>query len=596
MNTAFYDASSIDLNNLPTGWTIARLDDIIVEVKSGKSSGQHSPSPPGIVHLRPMNISSDGAISLAKLKYVQETRVDEFPRLRAGDILFNNTNSAKLVGKTTTIETTEDWSYSNHMTVLRVPSTFCARFLGLQIHYLWMSGFFQHLLKRHLNQASISHRTLVQSTTLTVPPAKEQFRIVETVDALFVRLKESVALLQRARTNATVLQKLIIRSGVIGTSWDSAPQGIDRQEQDIEAASALLRDLETRRTPALPVSTNAAAPAVYQRFPEMPFGEVLPERLPPGWVWTTVQDLGEVRLGRQRSPRHQTGTHLRPYLRVANVLENRIDISDVKTMNFTPTEFSTFCLRHGDILLNEGQSVELVGRPAMFRGEISGCCFQNTLIRFRPNDRVISDFALLVFRFFLHYRVFQKIARWSTNIAHLGLSRFRSMSVPLPPIDEQHRIVFETTRKLSMVDEHGRTISSLVERADIMRKAILSEAFSGRLIPQRATDDPAHDLVAAAQRARVERRVAGTGYRRVRTGDTNMNRIRRLSLVDALRDGGGRLAIRDLFERCGFTDQTIDDFYFQVKLDIEGGRIREVRQDPEPDAGVVHDSYMEIAF
>ena len=66
-------------------------------------------------------------------------------------------------------------------------------------------------------------------------------------------------------------------------------------------------------------------------------------------------------------------------------------------------------------------------REARFRGAAS----KTRLYGFRPNDRVISDFALLVFRFFLHYRVFQKIARWSTNIAHLGLSRFRSMSVPV---------------------------------------------------------------------------------------------------------------------------------------------------------------------
>ena len=74
-----------------------------------------------------------------------------------------------------------------------------------------------------------------------------------------------------------------------------------------------------------------------------------------------------------------------------------------------------------------------------------------------------------------------------------------------------------------------------------------------------------------------------------------MNRNRRLSLVDVLRAGDGPLAIRDLFDRCGFTDQTIDEFYLQVKYEIEGGRIREVRQDTEPGAGVVHSRFMEIA-
>ncbi len=43
---------------------------------------------------------------------------------------------------------------------------------------------------------------------------------------------------------------------------------------------------------------------------------------------------------------------MRPYLRVANVYEDRIDLSDVMEMNFTPEEFETYKLKHGDILLN----------------------------------------------------------------------------------------------------------------------------------------------------------------------------------------------------------------------------------------------------
>jgi hypothetical protein len=63
-------------------------------------------------------------------------------------------------------------------------------------------------------------------------------------------------------------------------------------------------------------------------------------------------------------------------------------------------------------MLNEGQSPELVGRPAMYREEVPGACFQNHLIRFRTGPRV-DAFALLVFRHFLHSGVFRGIARWS---------------------------------------------------------------------------------------------------------------------------------------------------------------------------------------
>src|SRR5262245_24824779 len=97
--------------------------------------------------------------------------------------------------------------------------------------------------------------------------------------------------------------------------------------------------------------------------------------LPRGWVWTSVRDVGHVQLGRQRSPEHHSGRYMRPYLRVANVYEDRIQTDDVLSMNFDPADFERYRLEVDDILLNEGQSLDLVGRPAMYRGEVPGSCF-----------------------------------------------------------------------------------------------------------------------------------------------------------------------------------------------------------------------------
>lgn len=149
--------------------------------------------------------------------------------------------------------------------------------------------------------------------------------------------------------------------------------------------------------------------------------------LPEGWKWVRVKDVGEVKLGRQRSPVHHNGPHMRPYLRVANVFEARIDTASIFQMNFTPREYETYHLESGEILLNEGQSLELVGRPSIYRDEIAGACFQNTLLRFRSFQTLQSEFALLVFRAYLRTGRFQRIAKWTTNIAHLGATRFAEM-------------------------------------------------------------------------------------------------------------------------------------------------------------------------
>ena len=147
-------------------------------------------------------------------------------------------------------------------------------------------------------------------------------------------------------------------------------------------------------------------------------------RLPPSWCWIKVEDAGEVQLGRQRAPKYHKGPNMRPYLRVQKVYENRIDLSDVKHMDFSPAEYVVFALRDGDILLNEGQSAKLVGRPAMYRDELPGGCFQNTLVRFRFYKPLVPEYALLVFRSYMYSGRFQEISQQTTNIAHLGAGRF----------------------------------------------------------------------------------------------------------------------------------------------------------------------------
>jgi type I restriction enzyme S subunit len=76
---------------------------------------------------------------------------------------------------------------------------------------------------------------------------------------------------------------------------------------------------------------------------------------------------------------------MRPYMRAANVTWQGIDTTDVKEMDFTPAEYEVYALHRGDILLGEasGSSGE-VGKSAIWRNDVPGACFQNTLIRVRP--------------------------------------------------------------------------------------------------------------------------------------------------------------------------------------------------------------------
>jgi type I restriction enzyme S subunit len=202
--------------------------------------------------------------------------------------------------------------------------------------------------------------------------------------------------------------------------------------------------------------------------------------IPHHWRWICVKDAGEVQLGRQRAPKYHHGTNMVPYLRVQNVFEDRIDTSDVKEMHFSESDHKTYRLQHGDILLNEGQSFKLVGRPAIFRDEIPNVCFQNTLVRFRPYAPLPSEFALLVFRTYMHTGRFQRVAQQTTNIAHLSAGRFAMLEFPLPPLAEQHRIVARVNELMALCDDLETKLKGQREQADRVAQAVVNAVVNGR--------------------------------------------------------------------------------------------------------------------
>ncbi len=217
----------------------------------------------------------------------------------------------------------------------------------------------------------------------------------------------------------------------------------------------------------------------------------LPESTPANWTMSTVGEAGEVILGRQRSPKFHVGPNMRPYLRVANVFEDRIDSSDVMTMQFSESEFARYLLQPGDILLNEGQSPYLLGRPAMYHGDPPNVAFTNSLLRFRANEGVLPSWALVVFRRHLHARRFMAESQITTNIAHLSAGRFKAIEFPVPPMDEQEQIIDSVHEQLSLIKLQRSTVQRSLSLARNLRSSILATAVSGKLVPQDPDDKPA---------------------------------------------------------------------------------------------------------
>jgi type I restriction enzyme S subunit len=158
------------------------------------------------------------------------------------------------------------------------------------------------------------------------------------------------------------------------------------------------------------------------------------------WETKRVDERGNVLAGKALAV--NAPGPLRPYLRTKNVLDGAIDLSDVLTMPMTDAEFSRFEVLDGDILLNEGQSLGLVGRASIYRGEFGQrCAMQNALLRFRAFPSTCPEFAAQAFQQCQKDGTFASIATQTTSVAHLGSSRFSALELAWPPtLAEQQRI------------------------------------------------------------------------------------------------------------------------------------------------------------
>nr|WTA70833.1 hypothetical protein OHB51_17450 [Micromonospora sp. NBC_00855] len=194
----------------------------------------------------------------------------------------------------------------------------------------------------------------------------------------------------------------------------------------------------------------------------------------PSWPVRKVSEAGDVQLGLKREPKVHTGANLRPYLRVANVGDDEFMLNDVLTMNFKESDFAKYRLLSGDILLNEGQSLELVGRSALYRGEIPDCCFQMTLLRFRCGPDVVPEFAHGWFRRCFHLGQFARVAARTTSMAHMTASIFSVLPIPVPTLDVQREVV----ARVMAARELRRRLAAHLEATRQLRPQLLNFLLS----------------------------------------------------------------------------------------------------------------------
>lgn len=171
-----------------------------------------------------------------------------------------------------------------------------------------------------------------------------------------------------------------------------------------------------------------------------------------------------------------------PYLRVANVQDGFLDLSNIKEIDILPSEFEKWQLKPGDILLTEGGDWDKLGRGAVWHGEIPDCIHQNHIfcVRTDPDD-FNPNFLLAVISSPYGKAYFQRASKQTTNLASINQKQLKAFKVFQPPLSEQDRIVAylnDLQTKVSM-SKAAQTRSSTT--LDALLPSILDKAFKGEL-------------------------------------------------------------------------------------------------------------------
>ncbi len=235
-------------------------------------------------------------------------------------------------------------------------------------------------------------------------PTTEQDRIVSKIAEFLSRIDEGERALEWVQKLVERYRQSVLKAAVTG---ELTREWREKHKSKLESGEALLSRILKTRCEAWEKSELAKMKAKGQKptndlwkkkykEPVTPDTTNLPV-LPEGWVWVSVEQVGLVQLGRQRSPEKQKGISPQKYIRAANITLAGIDFNNVYQMDFDEVEKLTFRLHAGDVLLTEASgSPRHVGRPVVWPKVEGLYCFQNTVIRVQPC--VISSEYLFLMR------------------------------------------------------------------------------------------------------------------------------------------------------------------------------------------------------
>ena len=385
-------------------WPIVMLGEVAEDVQTGFARSPRGASG-AVKQLRTNNIGLDGQLDFREVKTVTAS-FDEVSlyELRAGDVLFNNTNSVDHVGKTAYVECDLDAVFSNHMTRIRVDgSVMDGAFLSLALRVSQQAGFLAQRAKQWVSQAAIDTRMLAR-IPIPLPPLSEQREIVRRVR-----------------------QAEVVR---------------DAQTQ------------QARKLAAVPV-------ALYREV----FGEPLanPHGYPVEPLGDHITEGPQNGLYKHASA-YGSGT---PIVRIGNFYDGQLeDPESFERVLLTDAETASYSLAEGDILLNRVNSIDYLGKCAWVRGLAEPTVYESNMMRFRVGTERLSP--RYVVGFLMSGYAGQQIrrrAKQAVNQASINQTDVRQLQIPIPNPEDLSRFeeLAAEVDRIEAVAREGAKVDGLVE-------------------------------------------------------------------------------------------------------------------------------------
>ncbi|MCK6628341.1 MAG: restriction endonuclease subunit S [Anaerolineae bacterium] len=446
---------------LPSGWTwvsVGELAHLIRGVTYQKDKVRDKPQPGYIPILRATNIQEEGLILGQNLVFGPEKDVKAEQLLQPGDVVIcMSSGSRELVGKAAPLE--EPWrgACGAFCAVVRFKSGFEPKW-G---RYFFRSDNYRRLIQAAaagVNINNLRYDALAQ-LRLPVPPLGEQQRLVALIEHYFHRIDAGVTALRRAQAKLQNYRAAVLEAAVSGR--------LVAQDPVDESAAALLGRLRGERI---------SQAALFEPLPDLP-------PLAQGWTWARLAAISDALGGyafksRDFSP---SGWQI---VKIANVEQGRLNLAERPTFIKQVKEQvkERYRLQRGDLLisLTGTRRKRDYGFVAPVQAE-TGLLLNQRVARLRFHAPLNPHFFELALQGGHFINRFFAYETGNVGQGNVRIAAIIQEVVPVPPLAEQARIVAAAAQRFAAIKRLENVIETNLRRAELLRQAILGQAFSGRL-------------------------------------------------------------------------------------------------------------------